>query len=237
MKAVAVASLLACLAFPHRSGAQEAATPAPVPAAPAPPVEVSFRHMVILNFDIKTIYGLYFFAAINNTDAPQPFTTQVMLPTETADFKPQDGLTDQDIQVASDGVVTIAKMVKPGLSLMGMGVEVKITSFGNDQLTFIPPTEIKELSLAVAHDVPVVLSSPGMVDGLPPMLANGQYKGIMNKTPLSAQKPVTITIEGLPKGRPSLWIVGAIFAMILAVACAVLAVRTLPRRHPEARGG
>lgn len=191
-------------------------------------IGLSFRHIIILQADLKNIWGSYYFAINNPKAQAQPFKTLVMLPKNVLDFRAQEGLTDQDLKLNQDGSLYVEKLFPPGLSLLGVGFQVKTSAFGADTLTFKPSFDLNELSIASPSNMGLKISANDTLfkSAVPPMLANGQYIGIQSRSSIAADQELNIEISGIPKDRNMLWVLGVLVAVILVAFSALLAIKT-----------
>ncbi len=189
-------------------------------------ISLGQRHIVLLNADLKTMYGTYFFAVSNKTKAPLKFKTLVMLPDKVTDFNAQDGLEPGDLKQDIDGKLYVEKEFRPGLSLVGVGFKIPIVKFGPDYLHFRTLFALEELSVAVAARSGLVLESAGFEVGLPAMLGTGVYEGIRSIGVLAKDADVKIRLSGIPKMRAWLEIVFVIAATLFSVLALFLAIRT-----------
>lgn len=192
-------------------------------------IALSHRHIVVINADPEKIYGSYFFAVDNTTGEPANFTTKVMIPERVVDFRPQDGLEEGDLKLDNDGVIVLDKTFPPGLSLVGVGFQIGVGAFGNEKLRFTPFFDLPEFSIAVLKDSGMTLSSAELETGIPAMLRNGNYTGLLSSGPLKAGVPVEVFLDGIPKYRVYLWFVGLACVLVLLGLGVSFAIKTRPR--------
>lgn len=193
-------------------------------------VNLSSRHIVILQADLDFIWGHYYFAVVNENDKITRFTVPVMLPEHTIDFKAQDGLNEKDIKLSHDGKVSIEKDFKPGLTLMGMGFKLQIDKWHDaDQIVFATEKEVQELSIAVPANsgLQIIGQEDLFTTGLPPMLKGGKYEGIISAKNIAAGQRFSIELNGVPKQRYSFWILGLGAGICLIALGIVLSYVTL----------
>ncbi|NRA44770.1 MAG: hypothetical protein HRU09_07435 [Oligoflexales bacterium] len=188
-------------------------------------IGLSFRHIVILQADLTNIWGTYFFAVTNKTSGNKNFKTSIMLPRESVDFKAQDGLEDQDLRLDENGQLYLDKEFPPGVSLLGVSFQVKADKVGNDSISFSPPFDLQEFSVAVPSRSGIQVQGEQFKEGVPPMLADGRYKG-MQVSDVKKDQILQIHISGIPKDRMLLWVVGVIFTVIMALVSIGLTMKT-----------
>ncbi len=194
-------------------------------------IYISARHIIILQADLENVWGTYYFAVINRTDTPLPFSTPIMLPLEAIDVKAQDGLKPEEIEKDKQGVLHMKTKTFPkGMTLLGVGFQCKIpTGTSSVDLHFSPLFPIGELSVAVSNTTPLSLTAEGLEPGLPDMLTGSPYTGIMKRQPLATGETVTVRLAGVPTGRATLWWSGLGFASVLFLGSAYWVVRSRRR--------
>lgn len=202
-------------------------------ALSAADIGFSPRHIVILSADTDHVWGHYFFAVNNKSSKSQRFRGPLLLPREAIDFRVQDGLQADEMQLDAEGTLFVDKEFSPGLSLLTIGFQVAVSRWEDDVLTFVPPTVLPEFSVAVNVDSGLSVSGEGFAQGLPEMLQAGTYRGIQTKN-MTAGVERRVVIAGIPKERNYLYVIGGIFALILGGA-ACFFVCTRERVH-EASG-
>ncbi|MFK7823142.1 MAG: hypothetical protein AB8G05_03240 [Oligoflexales bacterium] len=195
-------------------------------------IGLSFRHIVILQADLKNIWGTYFFAVTNNTQEQKSFKTFLMLPRESIDFKAQDGLEDQDLKLDENGQLYLEKEFPPGVSLLGVSFQVKADQIGSDTISFLPPFDVQELSVAVPSRSGISVAGETFKQGVPPMLADGRYKG-MQITGVKKDQILEIEISGIPKNRLQLWVVSGVLTVLITLFGIGLTIKTRDLRGSE----
>lgn len=226
-----LASLVA-LAESASELAQEAAPAAAVMDVPPPPlaaeaaVKVSDRHLLIFRESVAAIFGNYIFKVINSTEQKAVFKSRIMLPKETTDFQPTEGLEPSDVKLADNGVM-VEKEVEPGVHIFGLGFKAE-GSGGSAVLSFVAPEAIGTFIVLVPRQGPIHLKSP-LFGAEDKDEGDKDYRAHLNQQAIPANQAFTITIEGIPEGRGRYWALGAAVGIIVLVLAAVLAWRTRPR--------
>ena len=187
---------------------------------------LSTRHIIILQADLKYIWGTYYFAVTNQGTEPAQFKTYVSLPAKTLDFKAQDGLSDADLKLDQDGRLYIDRSFKPGLNLLGIGFQIAADGSAHDSIIFSPLVDIPELSIAIPVQSGLKVSGEQFQDGVPPMLAGGKYIGMIAKEPVGAGQDVVIEVHGIPKEKGKFQLLGAIVAVLLFALGGLLTMKT-----------
>ena len=206
-------SMLGCVLVGQRSEAAVTVTP---------------RHLIILRPGLDAVYGSYVFAVQNDSEKSVRLQSRVMLPGETSDFVPQEGLEPSEIKLGSDGGVTIDKEIPKGIHVLGVGFKVD-SRFGKTQMSLTPVSEIRSLTILVPRDTAIQIGAPGLSVATGEDAADPQYKAFVNAEPLAAGAPFVVEVAGLPEGRSRLWLMGGVVAAIMILAAGVLALRTRPK--------
>ena len=189
-------------------------------------VTLAPRHVMIVRPMIDQVWGSYIFALENRGTAPERFASTLMLPKETVDFRPEEGVTPQEVRLGENGGIVLEKNVDPGTNLVLMAFAVK-SLFGKTQLTLKPTVAINDLS---------ILTPPGSLT----VTANGaeftqnvDFSGHpfdrLAIPSIGANQEFVVTIEGIPQGRAALWIAGSLVGAVLAAAALALAWKTRPK--------
>jgi len=190
------------------------------------PAFLSNRHIIILQADLKNIWGTYFFAVTNPAMVPAEFETLITLPDDTVDFRAQDGLSDADLRLDDQGRLYIKKTFQPGLNLLGVGFQVKASKSGADLIHMTPLVDIPELSVAVPVGSSLKVSGPQFKAGVPPMLAGGKYTGMIATAPVGKGSGVTIHLDGIPKDRFSFTLLGGLVFVLFLLTGTALTIKT-----------
>lgn len=215
----------ACMAFLLVSGS------APLWAA----VTVTPRHLIILRPSLDGVYGSYIFAVHNDTETPAHLKTRVMLPKETSDFVPQEGLEPNEISLATDGGVNIEKDIPKGVHVLGVGFKVD-GRYGKSKMSLTPEGEVRSLTILVPRDSSMDLTAAGLKPASGADAEDPQYRAFVNVDPLPAGAPFVVEVTGLPEGRARLWLTGGVIAACMVLGAAFLAFRTRPKIKENTTG-
>jgi hypothetical protein len=191
-------------------------------------VTVTPRHLIILRPGLDSIYGSYIFAVHNDSEKSERLKTRVMLPKETLDFVPQEGLEPTEIALGTDGGVNVEKDIPKGVHVLGVGFKVD-GRYGKTKLSLTPEGEIRSLTILVPRDTSVDLLAPGLKVATGADADDPQYRAFVNADPLSAGAPFVVEVSGLPEGRARLWLTGGVIAACMVLGAAFLAFRTRPK--------
>ncbi len=191
-------------------------------------VTLTPKHLVILRQGLDAVYGSYVFAVQNTGEAPAPFKQAVMLPKETVDFVPQEGVEAGEVSLSEGNGVLVDKEFPPGVHIVSIGFRVD-ASYGKAQLTMAPVAEIQSFTLLLPRDGGMHVSSSVLAPGEMGSAPDPQYEAMLSNAPLPAGQTFIISVDGLPEGRTRTWIVGAIVGGLLVTLSGFFAVRTRPK--------
>jgi hypothetical protein len=206
----------------------------PVPEKKKESIGFTPSHIVIVQTDAEHIWGAYYFAINNSFSVGKEFTATLRMPKESIDFQAADGLSNENISILADGVLSVRKLFKPGLSLQGIQFKVPVKKDSDNILTIVPVQDVQQFYIATPQSELLHFSGSGFESGIPPMLAGGNYSGIKGLN-ISAGTEVKISITGFPGGRRPFFIMGACVGILLLLIAGALTLRTL-REETSARG-
>lgn len=200
-------------------------------------VYVTPKHLVILRQGLDSLYGSYVFAVQNTGEAPEALKARVMLPKETIDFMPQEGVDPSEVSLAEgpEGGLQIDKQFPNGVHIISIGFKVA-ARLGKASLSFTPVGEIQSFTLLVPRDSGIQLVSSPLIDGDEAAAPDPQYRPYVSGAPLPAGTPFFIEVAGIPEGRSRLWMIGSVLAGLLVLATGLFAWRTKPKITEDASG-
>ena len=172
------------------------------------------RHFIIVTADTQYLWCSYYFGVHNRSSDSQLFEVPIQLPKNTEDFTAQDGLTKDDLHLKETGDLFIKKKFKPGLNVISIGFKIPIDIWGENIIKLSFPYGIQEFSIATQKSTLLDLSSPDLEAGVPNMLSQSEYVGLIGSQ-IRSDKTMTIEIKGLPMGHSFSLIAAAISAIIL----------------------
>lgn len=196
-------------------------------------IQLTPKHLVIVRPGQDAIWGSYVFAVQNNGQEPAALSTEVMLPKETVDFVPQEGIKPEELAL-SDGGVRVNATFPPGVHIVSIGFKVD-ARFGATQLSFTPPVAVQSFTLLVPRQSGMKVSAPGLVESVGSESPDPQYQSFVNQGPLAVGDILRIELAGLPEGRHRLWLLGSIAAAVLVLASGLFAWRTRPKLTADER--
>ncbi len=187
------------------------------------------KHLIILRQGLDSVYGSYVFAVQNTGEATAKFKSAVMLPKETVDFVPQEGVEPEEVSLApGGGSVVVEKDFPPGVHIVSIGFKVD-ASYGKAQLTLTPPAEIQSFTLLLPRGTEMRAVSALLKPGDAGHAPDPQYEAMISEEALPAGAAFTIEVQGLPEGRTRIWLVGAAVGVMMLLFAAFFALRTRPK--------
>lgn len=198
-------------------------------------VYVTPKHLMILRQGLDSVYGNYVFAVQNTGETEETLKARVMLPKETVDFIPQEGIDPSEVTLAEDGGLMIDKKFPSGVHIVSIGFKTD-AEYGHATLTLTPVSEIQSFTLLVPRDSGLTVASQALTDGDASHAPDPQYRPLISSTPLQSGATFTISVDGMPEGRGRLWMVGAAIAALLLVMAGFLALKTRPRITEDESG-
>ncbi len=199
-------------------------------------IQLMPRQMMVIREGLDAVYGQIMFVVRNNAAVPLPFKFRVLMPKETSDFSPREGLEPGDVVLADapssqEGFrgLVVEKVFPPGVHMMTIGYKVD-GSFGSATLTLSHPEGVQDLNLLSLKEGRVSLESSGLVKNSKPEEADPLYDALQLKSPLEPGQVLTIQVTGIPEGRTRLWWMGGLLGGILLASASILTLRTRPQR-------
>lgn len=203
-------------------------------------VQLMPRQMVILREGLDAVYGQVMFVVRNNGSVPLPGKFRVLLPRETSDFSPREGLEPGEVALASgpehpsqgfQGLI-VDKVFAPGVSMMSIGFKVD-SKLGSAVINLNHPQGVRELNVLLLKKGPLVAQSDGLVKDTRSDVEDPQYDYFELKKSLEPLETLTIQINGVPQGRGSYWWLGGITAGILVLGSLLLTWKSWPKVVPD----
>lgn len=198
-------------------------------------VEVKAKHLLILRPGLDAVYGTYVFAVENNGKEAERYKGTAMLPKETDDFAPQEGLEPADVTLGppGSGGVLIDKAMSPGLNVLSLAFRVP-AHYGRSAMTWTLPSTIDSLTVLVAKQGGMSLDAAQLAPVPASQESDPQFKTLINAAPLVAGSKLDMQLGAIPEGRTRLWWVGGAVGVWLAGLALWLAWRTRPKITADA---
>jgi hypothetical protein len=173
------------------------------------------KQLIIVKPGIDKLHGTWLAAVINREANAQALRVPILLPRETEDFKPTEGVEPGDLKIESDGVY-IEKKFQPGVNVISLAF-IAPAEAGLAELNFDARLDLGELT---------VMTPRGMmkVQGEKLVSSGTDVQDLQTfdlwVTPTSVVKgdQLKVTITGVPQGRQRLWVLGLSFALVLVIA-------------------
>lgn len=192
-------------------------------------VRVSARHLIILREGLDSIWGSYVFAVVNDGQSPAAFKTGVVLPKETADWAPQEGIEPENVKLADGGGgLVVEKEFPPGTHVITIGFKVP-ASLGRAEMTLRPLTTIEELTVLKPRASKISIEASWLKPVDASNSPDPEYDALLADGALEAGSEKVIALVGLPEGRARYWFLGGGVAFLLLVGATILAIKTRPR--------
>ncbi|MDD9951798.1 MAG: hypothetical protein OXT67_09560 [Zetaproteobacteria bacterium] len=189
--------------------------------------DVGNKHMLIVQADSHFIWGSYFIG-VTGSEEQQVAEIPLLIPQETVDFQPGEGMQAEDIHLDAEGQVVFKKALGPENHLMGIGFKVPVGRFGVETMTLKVRMPIPELTIAAPVGFGLSFTADGFVAGLPPMLSRGSYVGIQSQGTLQPGQVIQVHVAGVPKAKHVFVLVALGFAVAVFGLGAAFALRTRP---------
>ena len=186
-------------------------------------ISLSNRHIILLQADLKTVWGLYYFGVRNESGKELSFSAPVALP-EGVEYKPGEGVTEKDFTYDEKGRLHVTRLFGPGLSLVSISFQKPVVPNTSQRLDIRVQSDISELSFAIPKGGGLSLHSAKLTEGLSNMLNPVTYEGLLAKD-LREGELVQIEILGIPNDRTWLWGVGAAFSVLIFLSVLLVLFR------------
>jgi len=188
------------------------------------------KQLIIVKPGIDKLHGTWLAAVINRDEKPQTYRVPVLLPKETEDFKPTEGIMAGDVKLESDGVY-IDKTFGPGVNVVSLAF-ITSASAGTVDLNFEAKMDVGELTVMTPRGM-LTVQGEKLVSSGTDVQDLQTYDLWVSQAAVAKGDLVKVTVSGVPLGRQRLWILGAIFALILLVAAISLTYRSHQVSHDE----
>ncbi len=203
------------------------------PRLSAAALSMSEHHLYVIQSGVDEIKGSYLFLVTNHDSTPQKGHFKVILPEETKDWRPLEGVSGDDLSLGEGDGLVLDKTFTPGENLISIG--------------FIAPAERGEARVSIPTDASIK-SLSFLIDGKTlnfRSLGGGyeQKKGVnlghgvldsYTKTDIAAGSREVIVISGVREGRALYYLVGSVAGLVTLVVAAWLFFRTKPRESAVA---
>lgn len=195
-------------------------------------VELSDRHIYFIYPAVEEVKGNYIFLVRNSGKEEARQTLKILLPVETIDWAPQDGIGPDELKPGKDGGLILEKNFPPGETMISLAFIVPAKG-DKAVMTFKPDYNVGELAVLSRKGEAELSGSEGVQPQSGISFAGQMYDSV-GKGAITAGETVSITIGGIPQGRTRLKYLGFAAIAIIVVTAGVLTMRTKPRRDQAA---
>jgi len=202
-----------------------------VSQASAEPV-LAAKQLVIVKPGVDKLSGTWLAAVINSSEKPETLRVPILLPKETEDFQPMEGVAPGDVKIELDGVY-VEKAFEPGVNVISFAFMTSSKS-GSVDLNFEPKLDLGELTIMTPRGLMKVQGEKLVMTGTDVQDLQ-TYDLWVTQGPVMKGSNIKVTVSGVPEGRRKLWILGAGFALVLITAAAGLTYRSHVLSRPDAK--
>ncbi len=181
------------------------------------------RHVVMIQAGIEVVWGHYLFAVHNDSRNELSYESELLLPKETSDFQPQEGLLPKDLSLAESGNVKIRTNVPSTTKLLGIAFKVESDS-RPVKLSFQAPYDIRELKILYPLNS-IQLVGEGFEESGPVQLRERQMNS-MTRSRIQAGETFEIQVAGVPSGRGPYYKLGFALAAFLLLGASILTYKS-----------
>ncbi len=165
-----------------------------------PLIELGKKHMLILTGDNEKLYGVIYFAVMNQSSQFLSLKFPVLLPKGVTEFEPRDGVEKKDFLLGDNGFLFVEKLFKPGVNLIGIDFKIPYLPRDRKPLELSLPFDLEELSIATPSGSGLSFEAKDFINGLPLMLSDGEYSGILAKN-LQKDSSLVFRVKGFPESH------------------------------------
>lgn len=190
-------------------------------------VELSDRHIYFIYPAVEEIKGNYIFLVRNSGKEDVRHTMKILLPAETIDWMPQEGVGPDELKPGTEGGLVLDKNFPPGETMISLGFIVPAKG-EKAVMTFKPEYNVGELAILARKGAAELSGSTGFQTQSGISFAGQMYDSV-GKNATTAGETVSVTVGGIPQGRSRLTYLGFAAIAVIAAAAAFLTWRTKPR--------
>lgn len=192
------------------------------------------RHVYIIHPGMDSVWGSYMLVVEREAEegATESAQFQLMLPTETEDWSPQQGIEKDSVQLKPDGGLLVDAVFEKPQTLVVTGFKVAGNS-GRVPFTIKVPFEMEDFAvMAIEGQIKIVSDDMKYVGAKD---FSGRKYDTWSMENVAQGKVIQFTVEGIPEGRRNYYILAGLFGLILIGGVTVLALRSKPKdsKHGE----
>ena len=201
----------------------------PTASLRAQKVQLSERHVYILQESVDGLFGTYLFLVQNPAAEEVTDQVRVMLPKGTVDFQPAGAIGQDQLRLDPEkGGLILEKSFSPGERLHSVRFKVDAEA-GRGHLEMVPSEASLNLSFFIQEgSILAVSAAQGELEvkkGVP--VGRGRFDTY--SMDLKGGESYSFYVDGIPEGRGQFWWLGALAASVLVLAGAGLAIKTRPK--------
>jgi hypothetical protein len=189
------------------------------------------KQLLIVKPGVDKLHGTWLAAVINRDAKPEMMRVPVLLPKETEDFQPMEGLAAGDVKIELDGVY-VEKVFSPGVNVISFAF-VTSSKSGVVDLNLEAKLDLGELTLMTPRGMMKVQGEKLVMTGTDVQDLQ-TYDLWVTQSPVIKGDNIKVTVSGVPEGRRRLWILGVGFALVLILAATGLVFWSHPMSRREA---
>ena len=188
-------------------------------------LDVSDKHLLVLQARIDSIWGKYLFSVNNPTTNQQSLRFALLLPKETEDFRALEGVSDDDLQLEDNGSLVIDKKdFPPGTTLVNIGFKNNVVESATLTFRVIEPLA----SLVILFDEMIDVKSPLFEPTVAPKISAHNYRALQSKRSLTSGENIVLQVNDVPRGRSTIQLVAGIFSFVLLGCATLLTIKSRP---------
>lgn len=192
------------------------------------------KQLIIVKPGIDKLHGTWLAAVINRDEKPQSLRIPVLLPKETEDFRPVEGISDKDVTMTAQGVF-VEKDFAPGVNVISFTFMTSSQS-GSVDLNFEAKQDLGELTVMTPRGM-MQVQGERLVRSGTDVQDLQTFDLWVTKSPVVQGDAIKVTIMGVPEGRRKLWILGTLFGVVLVFSVAGLTYWSHQMSHRHLNSG
>ena len=195
-------------------------------------LDLSGKHILILYPVVDAVQGSYLFMVSNPEPAAKKAKVKLMLPKETVDWAPQEGIGAGELALGDDGGLFLEKEFAPGESLFSLGF--KVPAYGQEAtITVEPSYDISTFSVFVPEGPLEMMVKPIAFSETKGQKFGEKLYNTYNISGLKGGEEQAFVLRGVYAGRTNFYIIGWVSFVLLVVVCGLFAYRTMPRERVQ----
>ena len=189
--------------------------------------QLAGRHVYIIHPGMDTVWGSYMLVVEREGEgATESAQFQLMLPTETEDWSPQQGIEKDSVQLKPDGGLMVDAVFEKPQTLVVTGFKV-VGNSGRVPFTIKVPFEMDDFAVMAIEGQIKIVSNDMKYTGAKDF--SGRKYDTWSVENVPEGKVIQFTAEGIPEGRRNYYILAGLFSLILLLSVTVLAIRSKPK--------